>query len=32
MKLIRIVSGSLLVILGILMLTGWFGYYARLFT
>ena len=32
MKLVRIVSGSLLVILGILMLAGWFGYYARLFT
>lgn len=32
MKLVRIVSGSLLVILGILMLAGWFGYYAGLFT
>jgi cytochrome c-type biogenesis protein len=31
MNLIKIVSGSLLIILGLLMLLGWFGYYARLF-
>ena len=32
MQLVKIVSGSLLVVLGILMLLGWFGYYARLFS
>ncbi len=32
MKLVKIVSGSLLIILGLLMLFGWFGYYARLFS
>lgn len=32
MKIIKIISGALLIILGILMLTGLFGYYARLFT
>ena len=31
MKPVKIVSGSLLIILGLLMLLGWFGYYARLF-
>lgn len=30
MKVVRIVSGSLLVVLGLLMLIGWFGYYANL--
>ena len=32
MKPVKIVSGSLIIILGLLMLLGWFGYYARLFT
>jgi len=32
MQIIKIVSGSLLVLLGVMMLLGWFGYYARLFT
>jgi len=32
MILVKIVSGSLLILLGLLMLLGWFGYYARLFT
>ena len=32
MKAVKIVSGSLLVILGVLMLFGWFGYYAGLFS
>jgi len=32
MTLVKIVSGTLLVILGLLMLFGWFGYYAGLFT
>lgn len=32
MQIVRIVSGCLLVILGVLMLLGWFGYYARLFS
>lgn len=32
MRFVKIVSGSLLIILGLLMLLGWFGYYARLFT
>lgn len=31
MKLVKIVSGALLIILGLLMLLGWFGYFARLF-
>ncbi len=31
MNLIKIISGSLLIVLGLLMLFGWFGYYARLF-
>jgi len=32
MILVKIVSGSILILLGLLMLLGWFGYYARLFT
>lgn len=32
MQAVKIVSGSLLVVLGVLMLLGWFGYYAGLFS
>lgn len=32
MQVIKIISGSLLILLGLLMLFGWFGYYSRLFT
>jgi cytochrome c-type biogenesis protein len=32
MKAVKIVSGLLLVAMGLLMLIGWFGYYARIFT
>ena len=32
MALVKIVSGTLLILLGLLMLLGWFGYYAGLFT
>jgi len=32
MLLIRILSGSLLIVLGLLMLLGWFGYYALLYS
>ena len=32
MKAVKIVSGLLLVAMGLLMLLGWFGYYARIFT
>lgn len=32
MKAVKIVSGGLLVVIGFVMLLGWFGYYARIFT
>jgi len=32
MKLVNIVSGSILILLGLMMLIGWFGYYERLFS